>query len=256
MGTMIELVAADGHHLQGWHALPAGNVRGGLVVVQEAFGLSAYVRSVVERFAALGYATTAPALYDRQQSGVALDHHDPQNLAQGRQLRAGLIWPKVLLDVGAAIDQLVHSVGQSSGEGVDQISVQTSGRSLERPSAARARQTARAMRVGIVGYCVGGSVSWLAAQSLSVTAAVAYYGRDIVDWLEPAPVCPTMLHFGDHDPLIPLADVGRIRARYPDMPIHVYPVGHGFDGVRAPGDQSAAQSALDRTLSFLHEHVG
>lgn len=221
MGKYTNIKAADGHELQAWLAMPMGMPLGGLVVIQEAFGLSSYVRSVCESFATDGYAVIAPALYDRQERGAAFDGHDPEVIAQGRKLRGGLVWKDVLADVAAAIEGVSY-----------------------------------AGKVGIVGYCVGGSVAWLAAQSLPVTAAVGYYGRDIVDHLEPAPKCPVMLHFGERDHLIPLADVERIRAAYPAIPNHVYPVAHGFDGLRAPGDEPAAKLARSRTLELFRKYVG
>ena len=184
MGNRVELVAADGHTLSAWHASPVGVPRAGMVIVQEAFGLSAYIRSVVDHYAEQGYVALAPALYDRQMRGVALDGHSPEVLAQGRALRAGLVWSLVLADISAAIDAVRCGGG-----------------------------------VGIVGFCVGGSVAWMAAQSLPVDAAVAYYGRDIVEHLEPAPACPVMLHFGEQDPLIPLADVDRVLSYLGARPI-------------------------------------
>ncbi len=221
MGEMIELEAADGHRLAAWRAVPVGKPRAGLVIVQEAFGLSGYVRSVVEAYAAEGYATVAPALYDRQVRGVALDGHSPAVLAQGRALRAALQWPQVLADVAAALDAV------RCGRGV-----------------------------GVVGFCVGGSVAWMAAQSLAVDAAVAYYGRDIVDHLSAPPGCPVMLHFGEHDPLIPLSDVDRVRAAWPGLPLHVYPTGHGFDAVRVAADAQPAALARERTRRFLDDIIG
>lgn len=221
MGEFTKISAADGHALDAWLALPGSKPRGGLVVVQEAFGLSAYVRSVCDSFAADGYAAIAPALYDRQRRGAAYDGHSPEEIKHARALRAGMVWKDVLADVSAAIERVRY-----------------------------------AGRVGIVGYCVGGSVAWLAAQSLPVAAAVGYYGRDIVDHLQPAPKCPVMLHFGERDHLIPLADVERIRAAYPEIPNYVYPVAHGFDGLRAPGDEQPAALARRRTLELLHQHVG
>ena len=221
MGNRVELVAADGHTLSAWHASPVGVPRAGMVIVQEAFGLSAYIRSVVDHYAEQGYVALAPALYDRQMRGVALDGHSPEVLAQGRALRAGLVWSLVLADISAAIDAVRCGGG-----------------------------------VGIVGFCVGGSVAWMAAQSLPVDAAVAYYGRDIVELLEPAPACPVMLHFGEQDPLIPLADVDRVRAAWPRLPLHVYATGHGFDALRVPADAGPAALARERTRSFLNGILG
>jgi len=220
MNETIQIQASDGHTLGACLALPAGKPRGGLVVIQEAFGVNTYVRSVCESFAAEGYAALAPALYDRQQRGAEFDD-EGASLPQARRLRSGLEWDKVLLDVGAAADAL-----------------------------------ARYGRVGIVGYCVGGSVAWLAAAALRLSAASCYYGRDIVGFLERKPNCPTMLHFGERDHFIPQEDVARIRAGCPDVPCYVYPAGHGFDAVRAPGDREAASLARERTLELFRQHIG
>ena len=221
MSGTIQIQASDGHRLDACLALPAGTPRGGLLVVQEAFGVNAYVRSVCETFAAEGYAALAPALYDRQQRGAAFDDESEASLAKARPLRAGLQWDKVLLDVAAAADTL-----------------------------------ARYGRVGIVGYCVGGSVAWLAAAALRLSAASCYYGRDIVGFLDRKPRCPTILHFGERDHFIPQDDVARIRAGCPDIPCYVYPAGHGFDAVRAPGDAEAARLARERTLELFRQHIG
>lgn len=222
MGKNLDITATDGHVLAAYLAAPGGKPRGGLVVIQEAFGVTAHVRSVCDAYATDGYASIAPALYDRQRRDAAFDDPSaPEALAEARRLRAALEWPKVLLDVQAAID-----------------AVRISG------------------RVGIVGYCVGGSVAWLAALSLPVAAASCYYGRDIVDFLERAPKCPTILHFGEHDRFIPLADVARIRAAFPDVPNHVYPAGHGFDGAGERHHEASARLARERTLELFRSHVG
>lgn len=121
MNQDARLEASDGHRFNACLAMPAGNLRGALVVIQEAFGVNGYVRSVCDSFAAEGYAAMAPALFDRQERGAVFDEQNPASLAEVRRLRAGLEWDKVLLDVDAAVDAL-----------------------------------GRYGRVGIVGYCVGG----------------------------------------------------------------------------------------------------
>jgi carboxymethylenebutenolidase len=209
------LTAADGHRFDAHFALPKGKPRGGLVVVQEAFGVNAYVKRVCERFAAEGYACLAPALYDRQERDAAFDSHEGENLAKARKLRAGLVWADVLKDMAASVERL-REFG----------------------------------RVGVVGYCVGGSVAWLAALELDISAASSYYGRDVVDFLEREPRCPVILHFGDHDPLIPTKDVERIKSIHPQV-THLYEAGHGFDR----DDSEAARLARRRTLEHFERHV-
>jgi len=221
MGIDANLSAADGHVLDAYLANPLQRARGALVIVQETFGLTDYVRSVCDRFASQGYAAIAPAIYDRQRRGAVLTESDPESLAEARRLRRGLVWNDVLADVAAAIDR-VRGAG----------------------------------RVGVVGYCVGGSIAWLAAASLPVAAASAYYGRDIVNFLDRRPRCPLELHFGERDHLIPAGDVVRIRAAFPGLPAYVYPAGHGFDGPGERHHAEAARLARERTLAFVREHVG
>jgi carboxymethylenebutenolidase len=204
--------ASDGHEFSAYSAEPVGRARGGLVVIQEAFGVNGYIRSVCDRFAAEGYACLAPALYDRQERGAAFDSHDEPALSHARKLRKGLVWSDVLKDVDACVQRL-REFG----------------------------------RVGVVGYCVGGSVAWLAALELDIAAASSYYGRDIVDFLDRKPRCPVILHFGETDHLIPIADVEKIRKRI-SVPVHVYPAGHAFDHEHG---SAPAQLAHSRTLELF-----
>ncbi|MCH7538902.1 MAG: dienelactone hydrolase family protein [Proteobacteria bacterium] len=221
MAGMIELTAADGHGLSGWRADPEGAPKGGLVVVQEVFGVNPHVQSVAASFAAEGYAVVAPALFDRIEKGVALDYTEA-GLARGRELRVALGWDGPVADVAAAVAVL-------------------------KPAG----------RIGVVGYCWGGSVAWLAAARLEVAGAVCYYGGQIIQFVEEKPKVPVMLHFGETDALIPLADVDRIRAAHPEVPVHLYPAGHGFNCAARPGyHPEAARLARTRTLAFFAEHVG
>ena len=216
MGEIVEIAAADGHRLEAYLARPAGAPRGGLVVVQTAFGVDAYLRGVCDGFARDGYLAIAPALYDRQRRGAVFEH-TPEGGAAAREMRNNFVWDDVLADVEAA-----------------------------------RRRVAEAGKVGVVGYCVGGSVVWLAAHALPFAAAASYYGKDVVDFLDRAPKCPIVLHFGDSDRLIPLADVDRIKAAFPALPIHVYNAGHGFDG-NNPG---AAAIARPRTMALFAANIG
>jgi carboxymethylenebutenolidase len=220
MGDIV-IEAADGHKLGAYLAQPSGKARGGLVVIQEAFGVNGHIRSVVERFAREGYSAIAPALYDRQTRKAEL-RYEGDDLAAARKLRAGLVWDDVLKDVDAA-----------------------------------AREVATAGNVGIVGYCVGGSVAWLAGHHLKLAAVVSYYGRDIVDMLATPPKCPTMLHFAERDSHIPLADVERIREVFPEVPIYVFPGEHGFDcNVRDSFHPESSQIAGRRTQALFRKYVG
>ena len=218
----VRLRAADGHEFDAAFARPAGTARGGLVVIQEAFGVTPYIRDVCRRFAGLGYASIAPCLYDRQQRGFVGSPGDPESGPRAASLRKGLVWADVMADVNAAIDA-VMPYG----------------------------------RVGIVGYCMGGSVAWLAALEGRVVAASGYYGRDVVDFLDRRPRCPTILHYGTQDHLIPVADAERVRAAATGAAIYVYEAGHGFDCPTRPSFvEDAATLAQARTLGLFRTHIG
>lgn len=222
MAETIEIEASDGHKLSAYRARPEDRRRGGVVVIQEVFGVNAHIRDVCERFAAAGYEALAPALFDRQQRGVELDY-DEAGIAEGRERVAKLGWELPLLDVEAARRRLAADGG-----------------------------------VGVVGYCWGGSVTYLAACRLPFQAASVYYGRHIVELLAERPACPTIMHFGAEDPLIPLTAVEQIRAANPGLPIWIYEgAGHGFNcDRRADYREAAAALAWTRTLALFAEHLG
>jgi len=214
------LTAADGHTLDAFQSLPDGPVRGSLVVIQEIFGVNDHVRGVAEGFALDGFAVVAPALFDRVTRGVALGY-TAQDVARGRELRGQVGWDEAVADVGAAVQAVV-------GWG----------------------------RVGVVGYCWGGSLAWLAATRLGPAAAVCYYGGQIADFAEEAPLCPVLMHLGETDAMIPADAVARVRAAQPGVEIHTYPAGHGFNcDARADFDARSAATARERTLAFLGAHL-
>ncbi len=217
MGTgTIELTATDGHELGAYESRPESPAAA-VVIVQEIFGVNSHIRSVVDRYAALGFHAIAPALFDRVERGVELDYTQDDGL-RGREIRAGIDWAWPVLDVGAAVAH-VAPTGP----------------------------------VAVIGYCWGGSVAWLAASELPIAAAVGYYGGQITQFLDRAPRCPVMLHFGALDSMIPLDDVAKIGEQYPDVEIHVYDeADHGFNcDVRATYHPESAALALERTLAFL-----
>ncbi|MCK6453926.1 MAG: dienelactone hydrolase family protein [Alphaproteobacteria bacterium] len=219
----IELTAADGHKLAAWRADPpkGAKPRGAIVVIQEIFGANSHMRRVTDGFAADGYVAICPALFDRVKRGVDLGY-GPDDIAQGRDLRGKIAWPQVLADTAAAI--------------------------------AEARKSGK---VGVVGYCWGGSVAWRAATQLDCDAAVGYYGGMVAEFAGEQPKCPVMLHFGELDASIPLADVDKIKKAHPGLPVHVYPADHGFNcDDRRQYDATAARLARERTLAFFRQHVG
>ncbi len=220
MGEMIELRAEDGHRLGAYRAMPGGSALAGVVVIQEVFGITPHIRAVCDDFAAAGYAAVAPALFDRIEPGTELDY-DAAGLERGRALRTDLGWNDPLLDVAAALSALDACA-----------------------------------RVGVVGYCWGGSVAWLCATRLDVDCAVAYYGGQIVLFKDEHPLCPVLLQFGESDVIVSADDVAQIRAANPGVPVCMYPAGHGFNCTdRADYDESSATLAHRRTLDFLAEHV-
>ena len=221
MGEKLELTAEDGHRLQAYLARPVGPPRGGLVVCQEIFGVNHHIREVADGYAESGYLAIAPALFDRLRPGVELEYN-ADDVAEGRALKTATAWDQAVTDIGAA--------------------------------AARA---AEAGKVGVVGYCWGGSLAWLAACRLPVAAAVGYYGGQIHEHREEDPGCPVMLHFGERDSMIPPEHVEAIGARHPEVEIFTYPAGHGFNcRPRADFEPESAALAFERTLAFLRRHLG
>ncbi len=223
MGTSITLTAGDGHGLGAYRAEPAATPRGGVVIVQEIFGVNAHIRSVADAFAEAGYLAVAPALFDRAAAGVELAY-DGDGMSRGRALSSEIALDDVLKDVAAA-----------------------------------AEVAAEGGKVGVVGYCWGGAIAWAAACRLDeVAAAVGYYGRLIYDLREERPGCPVMLHYGETDASIPLDQVEAVRAAHPDVPLFIYPdAGHGFNcDVRASYNAEAAAEARARTMAFLAQHLG
>jgi carboxymethylenebutenolidase len=221
VGDLITLTAGDGHELAAYVARPEGPARAGLVVCQEIFGVNAHMRDVCDGFAAEGYLAIAPALFDRLERGVELGYSD-DDTARGRALRTALAWDDVMRDVGAAAEEVRNGAG-----------------------------------VGVIGYCWGGSVAWLAACRLPVQASVSYYGGQVHEFRAETPGCPVQFHFGTKDPIIPNEHVEEIAALHPDIPLYTYDAGHAFDCTPRPDyDPAAAALARQRTLDFLVEHLG
>jgi len=218
---MRELTAADGHRLQAYEAAPAGAARGGVVVVQEIFGVNDHIRRVADGYAADGYHVIAPALFDRVRPGIELGYADA-DIAEGRKIRGQLSFEQALADVEAARKAL--------GDG----------------------------KTGIVGYCWGGTVTWLAAARIAgFAAAASYYGGGIGQFAAEHPRCPTQCHFGEKDHAIPHTEVAAVRDANPGVEVYTYPAGHGFNcDARASFDAAAAKLARERTLAFFRKHIG
>lgn len=231
MGQFIDLRAADGIQFPAYVAQPAGQPRGGVVVLQEIFGVNAHIRAVADGYAAAGYLAVAPATFHRVKPGVELGYA-PDDMSAGSALKAtveamGLnpAGPGVLPDIQAAIDY-----------------------------------AARAGKVGVVGYCWGGLLTWRSACLLKgVSAAVPYYGGGITTEAEIArtPKCPVLAHFGEKDHWIALDGVAAFRKAHPEVEVHIYPANHGFNcDHRGAYDAAAAALARERTLAFFAKQLG
>ncbi|MCA8929618.1 MAG: dienelactone hydrolase family protein [Alphaproteobacteria bacterium] len=221
MGEIIQLTATDGHTFDVYKAMPAGTPKGAILVIQEIFGVNAHMREVADGFAADGYAVLAPALFDRAQKDFDVGY-TPEDIAAGRDMRAQVDWADSVLDMAATVEAL-------------------------KPYG----------KVGSVGYCYGGSCSWLVATRIGVAASVCYYGGQIAMFKDEKPKNPVMMHFGENDHGIPMADVDAIRAAHPDAEVFVYPAGHGFNcDHRGDYDAACAKQARERTMAFFAKHVG
>ena len=221
MGDFTTLMARDGHEFNAWLAPASGGARGAVVVCQEIFGVNHHIRGVAGDFAAAGYLTIAPCLFDRIRRGIELGYTE-KDTQEGRGYRLQIPKEKTLLDLAASINVVRH-----------------------------------AGRVAVVGYCWGGTLAYLAACDLQVDCAVSYYGGPIArDHLDKHPKRPVLYHFGEKDPYIPPADIEQIRAADPTGVFHTYPADHGFNcDERASHDPASAALARERTLAFLAQHL-
>jgi carboxymethylenebutenolidase len=219
MGHKIQLTAGDGHRLSAYLAEPAGRPRGGIVVIQEIFGVTRHIRDVTEQFAGAGYLAVAPALFDRVEPEVDVPYTDSQ---KGFGYVKALSTEQAMLDIQAAADHV-------------------------RPAG----------KVGVVGYCWGGQLAFLAAARVPIEAAVAYYGGGIHLQLAHVPRVPVLFHFGEKDTHIPQSAVDQIREAYPREIYHLYPAGHGFNCTdRASFDAQCAKLAFDRSVEFFRKNIG
>lgn len=226
MGTTVMLTAADGFTFPAYVAQPAGPAKGGLVVLQEIFGVNSHIRAVADAYAADGYLAVAPAAFERVQTGVDLGYGDADR-STGQSLKAaveGLPAPGVLADIQAAIDH-----------------------------------AAQAGKVGVVGYCWGGLLAWRSACLLSgLSAAVAYYGGGMTTPAEVArqPQVPLLAHFAEEDKFISLDSVQAFQQAHPALTVHTYPADHGFNcDQRGAWNAPAARLARERTLHFLADRL-
>jgi carboxymethylenebutenolidase len=223
MGKKISLKASDGHEFDTYLAESSGPAHGAIVLVQEIFGVNSHIRSVADDYASQGYHVVAPALFDRVQPNLELGYN-PADTAQGMKAARQIGMDAALHDVAASI--------------------------------AHARTEWPALKVGVLGFCYGGSLAWLAATRLDPAAAVCYYGGQIAATAMEIPRCPVMMHFGAKDPHIGPAEIEKIRMAHPDLPLFLYDAGHGFNcDQRKDFEPDSAKLARQRTLDFFHRHL-
>jgi len=227
MGQFVQLQSADGFNFPAYVAQPIGAPSGGLVVLQEIFGVNSHIRSVADGYAADGYFVVAPSTFHRVKAGVDLGYTEA-DMGEGFGLKTAveaLPEPGVMPDIQAAVDH-----------------------------------AAQAGKVGILGYCWGGLLTWRSACALNgLSAAVPFYGGGITGGADAhrTPKVPVMAHFADQDQWIPMDTVDAFRKDQPGVQLHVYPAHHGFNcDQRGSYNEAAAKLARERTLAFLAQHLG
>jgi carboxymethylenebutenolidase len=205
-------------------ALPKGTPKGGVVVIQEIFGVNHHIKAVTDKFAADGYIALAPRFFDHIKKNIELGY-TPDTIAEGRTyvMTQGFT-DKAVQDVEAAIAEL---------------------------------KKRGARKVAVTGYCWGGTIAWLAATRLKPDAVSGYYGGGIHGAKSEKPTVPTQLHFGDKDMHIPMAHVNEIRKLHPEVEVYDYPADHGFHcDERGSWDDAASKKAMERTLAHFKKYVG
>ena len=222
VGKNVRLKASDGHELGAYVAMPMGEPIAGLIVIQEAFGVNAHIRSVADTYAKDGFLAIAPAIFDRSERGVELGY-------EGADREKGLAWARAVNPSDAVKD-------------------------LE--AALEYSQTHTPKKCGVIGYCLGGTLAWLAATRLKVGAVGGYYGGQIACYGDENTRCPVMLHFGTLDKHIPKQDIDRVQAAHPEVQIFWYDADHGFNcNDRSAYNAAAAKQARERSLEFLKKNL-
>lgn len=214
---MITLKAADGFALEAFRASPKQGGKGGLVILQEIFGITDQLKGVVRAYARDGYDTIIPALYDRVAPGTVVPFNEPD---RGRDMAYGLPLDKVMLDIAAAVARVQGPHG-----------------------------------VSILGFCWGGGVIVRAATELNLRGAIAFYGTRLATYLDQKPKCPLLFHFGKTDPNSTPEIIEQLRKAFPSAETHIYEAGHAFaNEVRPAYVEAAATLARSRTLDFLRKN--
>ena len=220
----ITLTSSDGHCFDVFEALPEGEAKGGIIILQEIFGVNQHIREVALGYADKGYAALAPAIFDRVERKIEFGYEDQSEFDRGLDIAfSKLSIGDALVDIQTTVDAL-----------------------------------AKFGNVGVVGYCFGGLLTWLSACSVSgLSAASCYYGGGISDNLDQENKCPTIMHFGLKDPYIPVEQIEKIKAKLSHLDIYTYDSDHGFNcNHRGSYDEKSADLALSRTLTFFADKLG
>ena len=220
MGNLIELISEDSHTFLSYLAQPKEKPKAGLVILQEIFGVNNHIKEITDFYADQGYLAIAPALFDRIERNVELDYNE-EGVTKGRELKDKCD-NNALKDIEAAV-----SVVASAG------------------------------KIGLIGYCWGGSLSWRAAcQSKILSACVSYYGGEIPALKEKTPFCKFLAHFGELDKGIPIKGVNQFKIAQPDVLTYTYPADHGFNcNHRSQYNEISSKIALNRTIKFLDSQL-
>ena len=218
-----QLTSSDGHSFEAYEALPVGEIKGGVVVIQEIFGVNQHIREVVDGYAKEGYAAIAPAIFDRVEPGVELGYDDQDDFNKGLEIA----FQKLKID--DALSDVQACVKDLSSHG----------------------------NVGVVGYCFGGLLTWLSSCRLNgISACSAYYGGGTVNHVSEKASCPVIMHFGEKDEHIPMNEVEEIKSSLSDVKVYVYNADHGFNcDHRGSYDQVSADTAKTRTLDFFESNL-
>ena len=223
MGNSIKLTSADKFQLNAYLAEPAAPSHAGIVVIQEIFGINPHIRRVTDGFAKEGFLAIAPALFDRIRPGIELEYN-AATMKEGFQYVTALDQNKIIGDIDAAISYLRAQSGIT--------------------------------KIGVVGFCWGGTLAFLANTRLNIDASVSYYGGGIQFYLEEKPKAPSIYHFGEQDNHIKSDVWDAVRAAIPGAPVYIYDADHGFNcDARDSYNPTASAEAMTRTLAFLRENL-
>jgi carboxymethylenebutenolidase len=225
MGKTLKLKASDGFEFSAYRADPAGKPKGGMIIIQEIFGVNEHIRDVCDRYAKLGYLCVAPAMQDRAQPGFECGYTPPE-IEKARGIRGQVKNEDSLKDLKATFDYLKKESGS---------------------------------KVGVMGYCWGGSLTWLAATEIDgLAVGISYYGGEVPAHADRKAKCPVMFHFGEKDASIPLDKVEMVKQKQPDHPLYVYEgAGHGFTcDARGSYHPASSDLAHTRTMEYITKYVG